>query len=83
MTLADFEDAMATHFGGRCTRSSRAPAHARGGDGRIVNISSSGGKIPFASAAVLREQVRALTGLSEGLRAELAREGSRHDRLPG
>ncbi len=76
MTVADFEDAMATHFWGPLYAILAALPHMRrGGARRIVNISSIGGKVAVPHLLPYSASKFALTGLSEGLRAELAREG--------
>jgi NAD(P)-dependent dehydrogenase (short-subunit alcohol dehydrogenase family) len=76
MTVADFEDAMATHFWGPLFTILAALPHMRhAGDRRIVNISSIGGKIAVPHVVPYSASKFALTGLSEGLRAELAEEG--------
>jgi NAD(P)-dependent dehydrogenase (short-subunit alcohol dehydrogenase family) len=76
MTVADFEDAMATHFWGPLYAVQAALPHMRrAGARRIVNISSIGGKIAVPHLVPYTASKFALTGLSEGLRAELAPEG--------
>ena len=76
MTVADFEDAMATHFWGPLFAIQAALPHMRrAGARRIVNISSIGGKIAMPHLVPYTASKFALTGLSEGLRAELASEG--------
>lgn len=76
MTVADFEEAMATHFWGPLfTILAALPHMRRAGARRIVNISSIGGKIAVPHLLPYSASKFALTGLSEGLRAELAREG--------
>jgi NAD(P)-dependent dehydrogenase (short-subunit alcohol dehydrogenase family) len=76
MTVADFENAMATHFWGPLYAILAALPHMRlAGERRIVNISSLGGKIAVPHLVPYSASKFALTGLSEGLRAELAREG--------
>jgi NAD(P)-dependent dehydrogenase (short-subunit alcohol dehydrogenase family) len=76
MTIADFEDAMATHFWGPLyTILTALPHMRRGGARRIVNISSIGGKIAVPHLLPYTASKFALTGLSEGLRSELARDG--------
>lgn len=76
MTQMDFEEAMNTHFWG--------PLHAilavlpemrTRQDGRIVNISSIGGKISVPHLVPYSASKFALVGLSEGLRAELRKNG--------
>lgn len=77
-TLADFEDAMATHFWGPLFTTLAVLPHMRGGGARrIVNISSIGGRIALPHLLPYSASKFALTGLSEGLHAELAREGIR------
>ena len=76
MELEDYEEAMAMHFW--------APLHlmravipdmiARGG-GRIVNVTSIGGKIAVPHLLPYTASKFALVGLSEGVRVELARRG--------
>ena len=76
MTVADFENAMATHFWGPLYAILAALPHMRkAGERRIVNISSIGGKIAVPHLVPYSASKFALTGLSEGLRAELASEG--------
>jgi NAD(P)-dependent dehydrogenase (short-subunit alcohol dehydrogenase family) len=75
MTLADFEDAMNTHFWGPLYMINAALPHMRNqGAGRIVNISSIGGRIAVPHLLPYSASKFALTGLSDGLRTELARE---------
>ena len=76
MTPSDFEDAMATHFWGPLFVILAALPHMRTrGARRIVNISSIGGKIAVPHLVPYSASKFALTGLSEGLQAELARDG--------
>jgi NAD(P)-dependent dehydrogenase (short-subunit alcohol dehydrogenase family) len=76
MTVADFEEAMATHFWGPLFTILAALPHMRaGGARRIVNISSIGGKIAVPHLLPYTASKFALTGLSEGLRSELAAHG--------
>jgi NAD(P)-dependent dehydrogenase (short-subunit alcohol dehydrogenase family) len=78
LTLSDFEDAMATHFWGPLYAVVAALPHMRHrGAGRIVNVSSIGGKIAVPHLLPYSASKFALAGLSDGLRAELAREGIR------
>ena len=76
MDVRDFEESMAVHFW--------APLHAmqavlpsmrRRGVGRIVNISSLGGKVALPHMAPYSASKFALVGLSEGFRAELRQHG--------
>jgi len=78
MSVADFENAMATHFWGPLYATLAVLPHMRrSGAKRIVNISSIGGKIAVPHLLPYTASKFALTGFSEGLRAELAREGIR------
>jgi len=76
MDARDFEDSMNTHFW--------APFHAmqavlpgmkQRGEGRIVNISSLGGKVAIPHLTAYSASKFALVGLSEGFRAELNQYG--------
>jgi short-subunit dehydrogenase len=72
MSLEDFEDAMAVHFFGPLYFTLAALPHMKaGGGGRIVNISSIGGKIAVPHLLPYTASKFALTGFSDGLRAEL------------
>jgi NAD(P)-dependent dehydrogenase (short-subunit alcohol dehydrogenase family) len=76
MTLVDFENAMATHFWGPLYAIRAALPHLRQSPAaRIVNISSIGGKVSVPHLLPYSASKFALTGLSEGLHAELARDG--------
>jgi NAD(P)-dependent dehydrogenase (short-subunit alcohol dehydrogenase family) len=75
MTLADYEEAMRVHFWGPLYAILAAlPEMRRAGGGRIVNISSIGGRIAVPHLVPYSASKFALTGLSEGLRAELSKE---------
>jgi NAD(P)-dependent dehydrogenase (short-subunit alcohol dehydrogenase family) len=75
MKLADYEDAMNTHFWGPLYMVLAALPHMRRqGGGRIVNISSIGGKIAVPHLVPYSASKFALTGLSDGLRLELMRD---------
>jgi NAD(P)-dependent dehydrogenase (short-subunit alcohol dehydrogenase family) len=75
MTLSDFEDAMKTHFWGPLYMVVAALPHMRRqGQGRIVNISSIGGRIAVPHMLPYSASKFALAGLSDGLRVELADE---------
>ena len=75
MKLTDYEDAMATHFWGPLYMVVAALPHMRRqGEGRIVNISSIGGRIAVPHLVPYSASKFALVGLSDGLRVELARE---------
>jgi NAD(P)-dependent dehydrogenase (short-subunit alcohol dehydrogenase family) len=76
MDMRDFEEAMAVHFWGPLqTTLAALPAMRRQRAGRIVNISSIGGKIGVPHLAPYCASKFALTGLSESLRAEVAKDG--------
>jgi NAD(P)-dependent dehydrogenase (short-subunit alcohol dehydrogenase family) len=78
MTVPDFENAMATHFWGPLFAILAVLPHMRrDGARRIVNISSIGGRIAVPHLLPYSASKFALTGLSEGLHAELARDGIR------
>ena len=75
MTIEDFEEALATHLYGPLFCSYAVlPVMRRAGHGRIVNISSVGGKIAMPHLLPYTASKFALNGFSEGLRAELRRE---------
>ena len=76
MKLADYNDAMETHFWGPLyTIFAALPRMRSQGEGRIVNISSIGGRISVPHLVPYSASKFALTGLSDGLRYELARHG--------
>jgi short-subunit dehydrogenase len=76
MTLEDYEEAMRVHFWGPLyTTLAVLPEMRRRRDGRIVNISSIGGKISVPHLVPYSASKFALVGLSEGLRAELQKDG--------
>ncbi len=78
MTVEDFENAMAVHFWGPLYTTLAALPHLRQqGGGRIVNIASIGGKIAVPHLVPYSASKFALVGLSNGLQAELAKEGIR------
>lgn len=75
-TLADYEAAMKTHFWGPLyTTLAVLPEMRERQSGRIVNISSIGGRISVPHLLPYSASKFALVGLSEGLRAELAKDG--------
>ena len=89
-TVEDYEEAMGVYFWGplylmraaaphmkrqRGTRRDASGRRLRGPGGRIINISSIGGKVAVPHLAPYCSAKFALTGLSEGLHAELARDG--------
>jgi NAD(P)-dependent dehydrogenase (short-subunit alcohol dehydrogenase family) len=75
MALSDYDDAMNTHFWGPlhvCL--AVIPYMRRQGAGRIVNVSSIGGRIAVPHLVPYSASKFALSGFSDGLRAELARD---------
>lgn len=76
MTTQDYDHAMKTHFWGPLySVHAVLPQMKERGEGRIVNISSIGGKISVPHLLPYCASKFALVGLSEGLRAELAEDG--------
>ena len=76
MERADFEQAMAVHFWGPLqTMTAAIPVMRRQRFGRIVNVSSIGGKIGVPHLTPYCASKFALTGLSESIRAEIAKDG--------
>lgn len=75
MAHEDFTEAMDVHFWGPLHITLAAvPAMRKQGGGRIVNISSIGGRIGVPHLVPYCASKFALTGLSDSLRAELARD---------
>src|SRR5216110_1031021 len=75
MTREDFERAMRLHFWAAYELISRIIPEMRiWGGGRIVNISSIGGKVAVPHLAPYSASKFALTGFSDAIRAELARD---------
>jgi NAD(P)-dependent dehydrogenase (short-subunit alcohol dehydrogenase family) len=75
MQVADFEDALNTHLWGPLyTMLAVTPYMRRQGGGRVVNIASIGGKVAVPHLAPYSTSKFALVGLSDGMRAELARD---------
>ena len=78
MQRADYEDALATHFWGPYATMQAAIPHFKAqGGGRIVNIASIGGKIAVPHLGPYSASKHALVGLSDGLRAEYAKDNIR------
>jgi short-subunit dehydrogenase len=76
MSVADFEEAMRINFWGALhTTLGVLPGMKHRHQGRIVNITSIGGKVAFPHLLPYTASKFALVGLSEGLRAELAKDG--------
>src|SRR6266513_314321 len=75
MRREDFERAMGVHFWGPFELTMQVVPEMRvWGGGRIVNISSIGGKIAVPHLAPYCASKFALTGFSDAIRAELARD---------
>src|SRR5216110_2497071 len=75
MTREDFERAMQLHFWAAYELISQiVPEMRTWGGGHIVNISSIGGKVAVPHMAPYSASKFALTGFSDALRAELARD---------
>jgi len=78
MTAADFENAMATHFWGPLHLMFEVvPSMRQRRFGRIVNISSIGGRLAVPHLAPYCASKFALAGLSDAVRAELNQYGIR------
>jgi short-subunit dehydrogenase len=76
MTRADFEQVMAVNFWGTVNATMAVlPGMRLRGGGRIVNITSIGGEIAIPHLLAYDCAKFATVGFSEGLRAELLREG--------
>jgi NAD(P)-dependent dehydrogenase (short-subunit alcohol dehydrogenase family) len=76
MRRQDFEKSMALHFWAPFNLMEQVIPHMRrAGGGRIVNISSIGGKVAVPHMAPYSASKFALVGLSDSFRAELARDG--------
>jgi NAD(P)-dependent dehydrogenase (short-subunit alcohol dehydrogenase family) len=75
MTREDFERAMRLHFWAAFELISQiVPEMRTWGGGRIVNISSIGGKVAVPHLAPYSASKFAVTGFSDAIRAELARD---------
>lgn len=78
MTVADFEDALAVHVLGPLHTTLAALPHLRAsGAGRIVNVTSIGGKVAVPHLLPYTASKFGAVGLSDGLRVELRRHGIR------
>lgn len=76
LTVADFDESLGVHLWGPLyTTLAAAPHMRRAGGGRIVNISSIGGLVSVPHLVPYCTAKFALVGLSDGLRAELAKDG--------
>ncbi|WP_164007458.1 SDR family NAD(P)-dependent oxidoreductase [Pyxidicoccus trucidator] len=76
MTLEDFREAVDTHLWAPLyTTLAVLPEMKRRGVGRIVNISSVGGRVSIPHLVPYAASKFALVGLSDGIRAELRQDG--------
>jgi NAD(P)-dependent dehydrogenase (short-subunit alcohol dehydrogenase family) len=76
MQREDFEEAMDVHFWGPLqTMTAAIPIMRRQRAGRIVNVSSIGGRIGVPHLAPYCASKFALAGLSDSMRAEIAKDG--------
>lgn len=76
LTMQDYDDMMKLHFWAPLyTTYAVLPEMQQQKSGRIVNISSIGGKLPSPHMVGYCASKFALVGLSEGMRAELAKDG--------
>jgi NAD(P)-dependent dehydrogenase (short-subunit alcohol dehydrogenase family) len=76
MTIADYEEAMRTHFWGPLYATLAVlPEMRERRCGRILNVTSVGGKVSVPHLLPYSASKFALVGFSEGLRAELAKDG--------
>jgi NAD(P)-dependent dehydrogenase (short-subunit alcohol dehydrogenase family) len=76
MSLADYEEAMATNFWGMVYPTLAVLPEMRDrGAGRIVNITSIGGKLGIPHLLPYSASKFAAAGFSQGLRAEVAADG--------
>ncbi len=75
MNIEDYEEAMKTHFWAPLyTMMSVIPHMKQRGNGRIVNVTSVGGKIALPHMLPYSASKFALVGLSEGMRSELKKD---------
>jgi NAD(P)-dependent dehydrogenase (short-subunit alcohol dehydrogenase family) len=78
MSLADYEEAMSTNFWGMLYPTLAVLRHMRERrEGRIVNITSIGGKLGIPHLLPYSASKFAAVGFSQGLRAEVAGDGIR------
>jgi short-subunit dehydrogenase len=76
MKLEDYQNALGVHFWGPLYLMEEViPRMKARGHGRIVNIASIGGKVAVPHLSPYVASKFALVGLSEGLRAELLKDG--------
>ena len=78
MRRSDFDRSLQLHFWAPFNLMQQVIPHLRrAGDGRIINISSLGGKVAVPHMAPYTASKFALVGLSDAFRAELARDNIR------
>ncbi len=78
MAIADFQEAIAEHvYGPLYAMRAAIPYMRKQGGGRIVNIASMGGRVAIPHLVPYSTSKFALVGLSDGMRAELARDNIR------
>ena len=76
MAREDYERSMRTHFWGPLNLMNEViPAMQAASSGRIVNIASIGGRVAVPHLLPYVASKFALVGLSEGMRAELLKDG--------
>jgi short-subunit dehydrogenase len=76
MNRDDYADALAVHFWAPLNLTTEVLPYMRGqGSGRIVNITSIGGKVAMPHLAPYVASKFALVGFSEAMRAELTKDG--------
>jgi NAD(P)-dependent dehydrogenase (short-subunit alcohol dehydrogenase family) len=76
MAIEDFQEVMRINFWGAVHATLGVlPSMRQRGRGRIVNITSIGGKVAFPHLLPYTASKFALVGFSEGLRTELAKDG--------
>ncbi|MEP6924874.1 MAG: SDR family NAD(P)-dependent oxidoreductase [Pyrinomonadaceae bacterium] len=76
LTAKDYQESLKTHFWAAFNTINEVfPDMRRRREGRIVNISSIGGKVPFPHLNSYVVGKFALAGYSEGLRAEVLQDG--------
>jgi short-subunit dehydrogenase len=75
MTIDDYDEAIRLHLGAAVYAAHAVLPHMRlRGQGRIVNVTSIGGKVPAPHLLPYTASKFALVGFSEGLRAELLKD---------
>jgi NAD(P)-dependent dehydrogenase (short-subunit alcohol dehydrogenase family) len=76
LSIEDFEDAMAVHFWGPLHAMMKTiPIMRQRGHGRIINITSIGGRVAIPHLAPYDASKFAMVGLSDAFRSELSKDG--------